>query len=115
MALAAAWLMAAGCATTNEPPLPENYAGATVQIKKWVPLGTAATDAKRIMQQHGFTCTLERNTRLSAEIVTDDLYCELVWPATRSLEVPQRRWQAFLFLKNDKVADFSVATVLVGR
>ena len=108
-------LLVASCATAGGPPLPENSSGAAFQIGKWVPLGTTATEAKKILQAHGFTCTLERDTRLSAELVTDDLYGELIWPATRSIEVPQRRWQVFLFLKNDQVANISVATMLLGR
>ena len=114
--LAAALLLAAGCATTNDaPPLPENYSGALAQIQKWAPVGTPAAEAKKIMQQHGFKCTLERDTRLSAEQVVDDIYCELVWPATPNASLTQRRWQAFLILSNDKVSNIMVATGLVGR
>ncbi len=113
--LCATLLWAAACATANVPPLPDSLGGATAQIQSWVPLGTSALDAKKIMQQHGFSCTLDHDTRLSAEVVVDDLYCEMVWPATPSLEFPQRRWQAILFLKSDKVAGVVVRINLGGR
>ena len=29
----------------------------TLQVKHWVPVGVSLADARRIMEQHGFTCT----------------------------------------------------------
>ena len=113
---AAALMFAAGCATSaSAPPLPENYYGAYAQVQQWVPLGTSYRDAQRIMESHGFKCSLTRNAQWGDQNNVDYLYCEQFWSAVDSQLVVKRRWQVALFLADNKVSSIYLATGLIGR
>jgi hypothetical protein len=43
----------------------------TLQVKHWVPVGVSLADARRIMEQHGFTCSSQTPDK------TDYLICDI--------------------------------------
>jgi hypothetical protein len=113
--LVAALVFTAGCASsTSSPPLPTDLGGAKSQILQWVPIDTWLTDAKKIMESHGFQCSVTRNAPLDTVRQVDYLYCDLEWSGSNSGLVVKRRWQVALILTNDKVSDIYVSTGLVG-
>src|SRR4051812_8864835 len=58
--LALAFVLAvAGC--THDERLPEQPAAATAQIRSWIPVGTSLPDARRILEQHHFNCSIKTN------------------------------------------------------
>ena len=82
---------------------------ATAQVKRWIPVGTSVAHARRIMEQHGFACSLVTNSAFADLRETDYVYCD-----RREGSMTQRRWQAALVLVDGKVSGVRVTTGLVG-
>lgn len=51
--------MVSGCA--NHERLSVRQSDATTQVRRWVPKGTPLADARRIMEHHGFSCSVVTN------------------------------------------------------
>ena len=97
----------AGCSLAER--LSSQPAEATAQIQRWVAVGTSATDARRIMEQHGFTCTLVTNSAFADLRGVDYLYCD-----RQEGSITKQRWQAALVLVEGKVSEVRVTTGFVG-
>lgn len=96
-----------GCSHTAE--LSEQPSVAASQIEHWVPLGSTAGDALRVMRQHGFACSTVTNGTFGNLRGVNYLYCD-----HSSGGIVQRRWQAALVLAGGKVSGVQVSTGLVG-
>lgn len=103
LVVVAAW----GCSHAEH--LSEQQAVAASQIERWVGRGTPVADARRIMEGHGFTCSIVTNGSFGDLQGADYLYCD-----HSSGAAVRRRWQAALLLADQKVADIRVTTGLVG-
>ncbi len=88
--LATAAYLCAGCMTGNPDRLHK-------RVNTWTPLGTAAEDAKRIMEGHGFTCRAPH--RLEAAMPSDGPVLE----CRRTNHVINRTWVVRLVLQNNRV------------
>ena len=84
-------------------------AEATAEVQRWVPIGTQVSQARRIMQQHGFSCSLVTNGAFADLRGVDYLYCD-----RRESGITQHRWQAALVLVRGKVSAVHVTTGVVG-
>ena len=106
--LALAFILAAsGCARGDK--LSEQPAQAAAQIQIWVPVGTSLADARHIMEQHQFKCSMMTNSSFGDLKAADFLYCD------HSAGSPvSRRWQVALVLSDSKISDVRVSTGLVG-
>ena len=82
---------------------------AAAQVQRWVAVGTSAADARRIMEQRGFTCSLITNGTFGSLRGVDYVYCD-----RRTGGIIQQRWQAALVLIKGKVSTVHVATGVVG-
>jgi len=100
-------LLLCGCSRSEQ--LSEQPSVAASQVRAWVPVGTTATEASRIMQAHHFNCSAMTNGSFGPLKQIDYLYCDY-----RQRGTVQRRWQAALVLTNGKVADVQVTTGLIG-
>src|SRR4051794_24267338 len=96
-----------GCAL--EKPLSTEPPEAAAQIQRWVGVGTLAPDAKRVMERHGFTCTLVKSGAFDSLRGVDYVYCD-----RRESAFAQRRWQAALLLVEGKVSAVHVTTGVVA-
>ena len=102
-------LAASGCARGDK--LSEQPAQAAAQIQSWVPVGTPLADARHIMEQHQFKCSVMTNSSFGDLKAADFLYCD----HSESAGSPViRRWQVALVLSDSKIADVRVSTGLVG-
>jgi hypothetical protein len=71
----------------------------SVQVRKWLPLGTPATDAQRIMEHHGFEChyiTTNNTFNLSGR---DYMDCDRE-------QVRFHDWSVRLIFEDRKLAEF---------
>jgi hypothetical protein len=100
-------LVLAGCSRAERLPAQPNEA--TAQVRRWIPVGTSAIDAQRIMEQHGFTCSLVTNGSFAPFRGADFVYCD-----RRENSITQRRWQVALVLDGGKVSAVQVTTKLAG-
>jgi len=82
---------------------------ATAQVQRWVAVGTSAADARRVMEQHGFTCSLITNGAFATLRGVDYVYCD-----RREGSLTQQRWQVALVLVESKVSAVHVTTGAVG-
>jgi len=102
-------LAASGCARSDK--LSEQPAQAAAQIQNWVPVGTSLADARHIMEQHQFKCSVMTNSSFGDLKSADFLYCDYSasagWPIIR-------RWQVALVLSDSKISDVRVSTGLIG-
>lgn len=96
-----------GC--THEEKLSEQPEQAAVQVRKWIPDGTPAADARQIMELHHFTCSEVTNGNFAGLDYPDYLYCDHKGPQSNSTV---QRWQAALVLRDGKVSDVVVMTGL---
>jgi hypothetical protein len=96
-----------GCAhnQTREGELSDKPEEASAQIESWVPIGTSQTEAKRIMEQHHFTCYLTN---------ADSLFFDYRLPNSNFTPTVYQMWMATLFLKDGKVSAVGVNTGLKG-
>ena len=97
----------AGCSRAER--LSSQPAEATAQVQRWIAVGTSATDARRAMEQRGFTCSLVTNGTFGTLRGVDYVYCD-----RREGSVTQQRWQAALVLVESNVSAVHVTTGLVG-
>jgi len=97
----------AGCSRADR--LSAQPAEATAQIQRWVAVGSSSANARRIMEQHGFTCSLVTNGAFGTLRGVDYVYCD-----RREGSITQQRWQAALVLVEGKVSAVHVTTGLVG-
>jgi hypothetical protein len=82
---------------------------ATAQVQGWIPAGTPITQARRIMEQHGFTCSLVTNRGFADLHAADYIYCD-----RRESSITQWRWQAALVFSEGKVSAVRVTTGLAS-
>jgi hypothetical protein len=101
-------LAVGGC--SSEEPLSTEPSQAASQILLWVPVGTSVTDAQTIMAKHHFTCSVTRKGKWGNLKDVDFLFCDY----SSNDFLVKRRWQAALFLVENKVSSAEVATYLVG-
>jgi Tfp pilus assembly protein PilV len=81
-------------------------AQAAEQIRTWIPAGTSQTEAKRIMVQNHFICSVMTNCTFGDLKAADFLYCNRSSvSAGWSL---QQCWQVALVLTNSRVSDVRV-------
>jgi hypothetical protein len=97
----------AGCSRAER--LSTQPTEATAQVQRWVAVGTSATDARRVMEQHGFTCSFVTNGTFGTLRGVDYVYCD-----RREGSIIQGRWQAALVLVEGKVSGVHVTTGLIG-
>ncbi len=102
-------LLLAMCGCSHEERLSEQQSVAGSQIEHWVGPGTSLIEARRIMQEHGFTCSVVTNGSFGDLRGADYLYCDY-----SSGGAVRRRWQAALLLANQQVTEIRVTTGLVG-
>ena len=69
------------------------------KVRDWIPLGTPATKALRIMKRHGFECHLISTNNPFNAIGLDYLECE-------KEQVRLHNWYARLVLKDGKVSAY---------
>jgi hypothetical protein len=103
-------LLVALCGCSRAERLSEQPSKAASQIESWVPLGTSLSDARQIMQQHRFTCSVVTNGSFEELRGADYLYCDYSASGT-----VRRRWQAALVLVEGKVSAIRVTTGLIGQ
>ena len=86
-----------GCASTDDVKFDE-------QVRKWVPLGTSADEAKRIMESHGFECTLLKKDSPFNHHGTEAIECERSqkWLHT---------WTTVIYLTDDKVTGYAKSEI----
>jgi hypothetical protein len=82
---------------------------ADAQVRRWIAVGTSASEARRIMEQHGFTCSLVTNGAFGASRGIDFVYCD-----KRQGSLTQQRWQAALVLVEGRVSAVQVTTGTVA-
>jgi hypothetical protein len=70
------------------------------QYKSWVPIGTSASDAERIMREHDFRC--ERRKFPSGHPWDGPILA-----CRRENQFLNRTWIVALFLKEDRVVGYS--------
>lgn len=99
-----------GC-TSEEQLRPKT---ATAQIMNWVPVGTSLANAKHIMEQRRFTCSLMTNSNFGDLKAIDFLYCDRSDSSNIVTPIVVRRWQVALILGDGKVSDVQVTTGLIG-
>jgi hypothetical protein len=97
----------AGCSKPERLATQKNEAAA--QIQKWGAVGTSAFEARRVMEQHGFTCSLVTNGSFDTLRNVNYVYCD-----RREGSIIQQRWQAALVLVEGKVSAVHVTTGLIG-
>src|SRR6266567_614408 len=100
-------LVVTGCARNER--LQEQPAAATSQIRGWIPGGTSLPDARRIMEQHHFTCSMMTNSSFGDLKAADFLYCDRRDPDSRITPIVIRRWQVALVLSDGRVSDVRVS------
>jgi hypothetical protein len=111
--LALAFVLAvAGC--THDERLPQQPADATAQIRRWIPVGASLPDARRIMEQHHFNCSIMTNSSFGDLKARDFIYCDRHDPDSRVIPIVVRRWQVALVMSDGRVSDIRVTTGLIG-
>lgn len=91
--------------------LPEDDAAVTALVAGWLPAGTTAADAQRILEDHGFE-TARHAARSQSnpgpdEVLWADRMQTAGWPV-------MRRFQVTAVLDGDRVAKVTVSSGLVG-
>lgn len=87
----------AGCVSANPRKFSE-------QVREWVPLGTPAAKAQRIMEHHGFECRLiSKDHPFNSSGVA---YLDCVREQVR-----MHTWEVKLFLEDGQVNRYGVASV----
>lgn len=102
-----------GCSHSS-PPLSGEPAQAASQIQSWVPVGTPLADARRIMEQHQFTCSVTTNGSFGDSKAADLLYCDRSVADSQVTPIVSRRWQVALVLSDGKISAVRVSTGLIG-
>jgi hypothetical protein len=97
----------AGCSRAER--LSSQPTEAAAQIQRWVAVGTSSSDARRVMEQQGFTCSLVTNGAFGTLRGVDYVYCD-----RREGSITQQRWQAALVLVEGKVSAVHVTTGVVA-
>ena len=69
------------------------------KVRDWVPLGTTAADAQRIMERHGFECHLLTTNHVFNSIGVDYLDCDMQ-------QVMFHDWNARLIFHDGKVSAY---------
>jgi len=100
------FVVLAGCSRAERLSSP---AEATAQVQRWVAVGTPATDARQVMEQHGFTCSLVTNGTFGTLRGVDYVYCDRLEGS-----ITKQRWQAAIVLVEGKVSAVHVTTGFVG-
>jgi hypothetical protein len=105
--------LATGCPhKTATLALADNPKTATEQIQNLIPLGMTATNAKLIMQQQGFMCSIKHGDFQDGSNVVknaDYIDCD-----KSEGSIVQRRYQVALVLTDSKVSAVKLSTGLVG-
>jgi hypothetical protein len=101
-----------GCA--HEEKLSEQPAQAATQVQNWVPVGTSLAEAKHIMEQHHFTCSVMTNSSFGDLKAADFLYCDRRIADNPVTPAVLRRWQVALVLSDGKISAVRVSMRLVG-
>lgn len=96
------------CGCAHNEGLSEQPEQATLQVQKWVLVGTSLADARQIMEKHHFNCSEMTNSNFGDLKLGDFLYCDYHDSANQGTAV--RRWQVALVLGGGKVADVLVIT-----
>jgi hypothetical protein len=73
------------------------------KVRDWIPLGTTAADARRIMESHGFECHLITTNNLFNSIGFDYLDCE-------KEQVRFHDWYARFIFQDGKVSAYGPIT-----
>lgn len=102
----ALFLTLAGC--SRHEHLSTNPSEAQAQIQRWVPVGCSSTDARRIMEQQGFTCSPVMNAEFGIHRGADYVLCE-----RRDGGTKKQQWQATLVLVEGKIWAVNVTTRLI--
>ena len=105
-------LAVGGCAHSDK--LSEQPAQAASQIQSWVPVGTALSDAQRIMEQHQFKCSMITNSGFQDLKATDFLYCDRSDSDNQITPIVIKRWQVALVCHDGKISAVRVNTRLIG-
>jgi len=100
-------IASAGCSRPER--LSDQAAEAMAQVQRWVGLGTPATEARQIMEQRGFACSMVTNGAFGTHRGVDYIFCD-----RREGTIVKRRWQAALVLVEGRVSEVQVTTGLVG-
>jgi hypothetical protein len=95
--LAALGWLAGGCVSSN----PQHF---TAQVRKWVPLGTPATEAERVMTHHGFDCQLLTKDHPFNQSGADYLSCD-------KEHVRLHDWSVKFILEDGKVSKYGPMSV----
>ena len=92
-----ALVLLTGCASTDDEKFGQ-------EVQKWVPLGTSAKEAQRIMESHGFDCSVLKKDSPFNHHGTDAIECERgeAWLHT---------WSTVIYLADDKVSGYGDSTV----
>jgi hypothetical protein len=90
-------LFASGCASTN----PEKLAQ---QVKGWVPIGTSAKEAERIMTRHSFECHRLRKDNPFNPLGSDYLGCD-------RQNYRLHDWSVKLLLQDEKVVGYGPISI----
>lgn len=88
-------------------------------VESYVPSGTDAATAVKLMSDAGFTCKIERGKTFAMSKGTAPIGevgpMDFVWCDKQQGSPVARRWQVILILdEKDKVKEHSVTTGLVG-
>ena len=102
----------AGC--SHDEKISEQQSKAEAQIQHWVPIGTPASDAQHIMEQHHFTCSVMTNSNFGEVKAGDFLHCDNSTADDQVSPIVKRRCQAALVLNDGTVSAIHVNTGLVG-
>ena len=87
---------------------------AALQIQSWVPDGTSLADARHIMEQHQFTCSVLTNASFGDLTNADFLYCDYRLANSQITPVVYQMWMVALVLNDGKVSGVRVNTGLKG-
>ena len=90
-------LFTSGCASTN----PEKLAQ---QVKHWVPIGTSAKEAERIMTRHSFECHRLRKDNPFNPLGSDYLGCD-------RQNYRLHDWSVKLLLQDEKVVGYGPISI----
>src|ERR1051326_8813700 len=101
-------------ACTKHEQLSRQPAEAAGQIQTWVPVSTALEDAKRVMEQHDFSCSVMTNSTFADVTNATFLYCDCRQANSRLIPTVYQMWKVALIVRDGKVSDVRVNTGLQG-
>ena len=90
-------ILFAGCVSMDQDKFAE-------QVKKWVPVGTSVTQAKKIMEAKGFDCSIVKKDNPFNNTGSDFLECEKEAQFLHS-------WNVQFAVTNDKITGYGPVTV----